>query len=162
MPEEVFYKLALKLPWSQMFWAFENRFFCTFFSEQVENVFRESKARLCKSEVGHRKHSRKLFWNYLEVKSKCTTEPWRQFSVFCTFLSHEVETAYCESKAERSKVFESKVGHGKHFRKCFQSNPVKPECSELLKRAFFSFLQIFEWWSWNQFLGKWSKEFKTI
>ena len=44
--------------------TFENRFFCTFFSEQVENVLGESKAKytkLCKSEVGHRKHSRKLF-----------------------------------------------------------------------------------------------------
>ena len=41
----------------------------------------------------------------------------RKFSVFCTFLSQEVEIAYCESKAKRSKVFESKVGHGKHFRK---------------------------------------------
>ena len=166
MPEEVFYKLALKLPWSQMFWAFENRFFCTFFSEQVENVFRESKARLCKSEVGHRKHSRKLFWNYLEVKSKCTTEPLKKaiFSFFVHFWAMKLKPLTVKAKPSVQKSLNPKLimVHGKHFRKCFQSNPVKPECSELLKRAFFSFLQIFEWWSWNQFLGKWSKEFKTI
>ena len=53
-------------------------FFLTFFSKQVENVFGESKAKhtkLCKSRVGHRKHLIKWFWNYLEVKSRCTTEP---------------------------------------------------------------------------------------
>ena len=50
----------------------------------------------------------------------------RKLSVSCTSLSQEVEMAYCESKAKRSKVFESKVGYGKHFRKKFWSNPVKP------------------------------------
>ena len=53
-------------------------FFCTFFSEQVENVLAESRAKytkLCKFEVGHSIHFRKWFWNYLEVKSRCTTEP---------------------------------------------------------------------------------------
>ena len=53
-------------------------FFFTFFSEQVENVFGESKAKhtkLCKSEVRHRKRFRKWFRNYLVVKSRCTTEP---------------------------------------------------------------------------------------
>ena len=53
-------------------------FFFTFFSEQVENVFGESKAKhakQCKSEVRHRKRFRKWFRNYLVVKSRCTTEP---------------------------------------------------------------------------------------
>ena len=39
-------------------------FFCTFFSEQVQKVFKESKAKntkLCKSEVGHRKDFKKWF-----------------------------------------------------------------------------------------------------
>ena len=88
-------------------------FFFTFFSEQVENVFGGSKGKhkkLCKSEVGHRKHFRKWFWNYLEVKSRCTTEPLKKtIFIFCTFVSHEVETAYCESKAKCSKVYESKL-----------------------------------------------------
>ena len=39
---------------------------------------------------------------------------------------------------------------------------LKNECCEPLKRAFFSFLQIFEWRSWNHFLGKWSKVLKSI
>ena len=59
-------------------WQWIFIFFFTFFSEQVENVFGESKAKhakLCKSEVRHRKRFRKWFRNYLVVKSRCTTEP---------------------------------------------------------------------------------------
>ena len=84
-------------------------FFCTFFSEQVENVLAESRAKytkLCRSEVGHSIHFRKWFWNYLEVKSRCTTEP--------------------------------------------------------LKKTNFSFLHIFEPWSWNRLLWKQSKAFKSL
>ena len=74
-------------------------------------------------------------------------------SVSCTFLKDEVETAYCESKTKCSKVFKSKVGHGKHFRKWFRIYfEVKRKCSELLKKSFSRFLKIFEWQSWNHFL----------
>ena len=103
------------------------------------------------------------FETTLRSKADVLLNLWkRQISVFCTFLSHEVETAYCESKAKRSKVFESIFDHSKHFRKWFRSNQVKPECSEPLKRAFFSFLHIFEWRSWNNFQEKWTKMLKTI
>ena len=103
------------------------------------------------------------FETTLRSKADVLLNLWKEkILVFYTFLSHEIETAYCECKAKRSKVFESKVGHGKHFRKWFWSNPVKPECSECVKRTFFSFLQIFKWQSWNHFFWKWSKAFKCI
>ena len=86
----------------------------------------------------------------------------RKFSGFCTFLSHKVETAYCESKTKRSKVFESKTGHGTHFGKWFRSNPVKSELCEPLKRTLSGFLQIFEWQSWNHFQEKWGKTSDAI
>ena len=87
---------------------------------------------------------------------------WR-FSVCFTYLTDEVETAYCESKTKCSKVFKFKVGHNKHFVKCFWSYlEKKPKCFEPLKRAFFRFFQIFEWQNWNRFLGKWGKAFRTI
>ena len=34
---------------------------------------------------------------------------------------------------------------------------LKNECSERLERAFFNFLQIFKWGSWNHILGNWGK-----
>ena len=52
----------------------------------------------------------------------------------------EVETVFWESEAKRSKLFKSKFSHRKLLRKCFQSYlEVKSECSERLKKIFFSF-----------------------
>ena len=83
--------------------------------------------------------------------------------VFCKFWSDEVETVFWESKAKCSKLFKSKFGHRKLLRKWFWSYlELKNECSDRLKRAFFSFLQIFEWQSWNRFLGKRDYAAKTF
>ena len=141
-------------------------FFFTFFSEQVENVFGGSKGKhkkLCKSEVGHRKHFRKWFWNYLEVKSRCTTEPLKK-TIFI-FLHICEPWSWNRLLWKQGKVFKSlwiQIGHGKHFRKWFRSHTVKPECSEPSKRTFLRSLQIFEWQSWNHFLGKWGKALKVF
>ena len=155
-----------------MFWAFENGyiyryiFFAHFLVNKLKMFLRKAgqSTQNCvnpKSDIVYILENG--FETTLRSKADVLLNLWkRQISVFCTFLSHEVETAYCESKAKRSKVFESIVDHSKHFRKWFRSNQVKPECSEPLKRAFFSFLHIFEWRSWNNFQEKWTKMLKTI
>ena len=125
--------------------------FCKFLSDEVETIFCGSdtkRSKLFKSKFGHRK--------LLSV--------WKEhFSVFCKFLGHEVETIFWESEAKRSKLFKSKHGHRKLLSKRFWSYlELKSECCERLKRAFFSFLQIFGWRSWNHFMGKWGKVLKTI
>ena len=85
------------------------------------------------------------------------------FSIFCKVLSDEVETVFWESEAKHEQLFKSKFGHRKLLRKWFWSYlELKNECSERLKRAFFGFLQIFEWLSWNHFLRKWDKTSKTV
>ena len=82
----------------------------------------------------------------------------KDFPVFCKFLSDKVETVLREMEANCSNLFKTKFGHKNLPRKWFWSNlEFKNECCERLKRAFFSFLQIFEWRSWNRFLGKWNK-----
>ena len=87
----------------------------------------------------------------------------KHFSVFCEFLNDEVETAFQKSEAECSNLFKSNFGNENFLRKWFWSNlKLKSECCEHLKRTFFSVLQIFQWRSWNHFLGKWGKAFKTI
>ena len=43
------------------------------------------------------------------------------FSVFCRFLSDEVETIFWEHQANRSRLFKSKFGHRKLLRKWFWS-----------------------------------------
>ena len=81
-----------------------------------------------------------------------------QFSIFCKSFCGEVETICWESQKKCPKLFKSKFGYSKLLRKGFWSYfELKSECSERLKRPFFSFLQLFEWQSWNHFLGKSSK-----
>ena len=80
------------------------------------------------------------------------------FSVFWKVLINEVEIIFRESEAKLSKLFKSKFGYKKLLRKWFWSYlEPKKECTERLKRAFSSFLQIFKWRNWNRFLGKWGK-----
>ena len=68
------------------------------------------------------------------------------FSVFCKFLSDEVETIFWESEAKRSKLFKAKFGHKELLRKwSWGYLELKKECCEWLKREFFSFLNIFKW-----------------
>ena len=87
----------------------------------------------------------------------------KHFSVFCKFLSDEVETIFRESEAKWSKLFKSKFACRKLLRKYFWSYlELKNECSEPLKKTFFNILKMFEWRSWNHFQGKWGKAFKTI
>ena len=87
----------------------------------------------------------------------------KHFPVFCKFLSDEVETVFREIEAKCSNLFNSKFGHNNVLRKWFWNNhELKNECCERLKRAFSSFLQIFELRSWNHFQGKWGKAFKTV
>ena len=72
--------------------------FCKFLSDEVETIFRESEAKLSKlfkSKFGHRKFVRKWFWSYLELKNEYVLSVWKKhFSVFCKFLSEEVETTF--------------------------------------------------------------------
>ena len=107
--------MALKLPWSQNKCSERlKRAFFQFFP----NFGGESEAKrssLFKSKFGHRKLLRKWFWSYLEPKkTKNILSVWKEhFSVFCTFLSDEVETVFWESEAKRLKLFESKFGDRK-------------------------------------------------
>ena len=85
------------------------------------------------------------------------------FPVFCKSFSDELETIFWKSEAKSSKLFKSKFGHQNLLRKWFWSNlELKNECSECLKKTFSNFLQVFQWRSWNHFLGKLGKAFKTI
>ena len=74
------------------------------------------------------------------------------FSAFCKVLSDEVKTPFWKKEAKRSTLFKSKFNHKKILRKWFWSyQKLENEYFEGLKRVFLSFLQSFEWRSWNRF-----------
>ena len=157
--------------WAQkrIFWAFEKSIFQSFPSFWVKKLKPfSSKVR---QSVQTYLNQNLLIGSFLENGFGATLSSktnilgvWKgHFSVFCKFLSYEVETIFRESEAKRLRLFKSKFGHKKLIRKWFRSYlELKNECCERLKRAFFSFLQVFEWRSWNHFQGKWDKAFQTV
>ena len=140
--------------------------FWRFLSDEVETIFWESEAmrpNLFKSKFGHRKLPRKWFWSYLQLKNECSERLKKAFCSFLQIFEWRSWNRFAEKWGKVFKTFKSKLGHRKVLRKWFWSNlELKNECCERLKRVFFSFLQIFEWRSWNHYLGKWGKAFKTI
>ena len=60
---------------------------------------------------------------------------------------------FWEIKLKRPKLFKSKLGHSKLLKKWFWNYlELKNEYCQRLKWAFFIFVQVFEWRSWNHFL----------
>ena len=99
------------------------------------------------------------------LKSKrSVASVWKEhFSVLWKFFSDKVETIFRESEVKRSRRFKSKFHYRKLLKKWLWSYlELKNEFCERLKRAIFSFLQIFEWGSGDHFLWNWSKAFKTV
>ena len=59
--------------------------FCKFLIDEIEIIFLESESKhqkLCKSKFGHRKHYRKCFRSYLDLKNKCSEHSKRSFFSF--------------------------------------------------------------------------------
>ena len=149
-------------------WKWHFSVFYKFVRDEIESAFWENevnRSKLFKAKVGHRKNLRKWFWSYLEVKKM------NVLSILWTFEDEllkrktfdEIESVFWQNNAKRLKLFKSKLGHRKNFRKWFWSHfEVKDKCSEPLEMGFFTFLQIFEWRSWNCLLEKRGKALKTV
>ena len=128
-------------------WKRHSSVFCKFLSDEVETI--SGKAR---QSFQDQLNSKLVIGSFLEytfeaiLRSKTNVPSIfkGKFSVFLHFFSDEVGTIFWESKAKHRKLFKSKFGHRKLLRKWFWSYlKLKNECSGHLKKAFFSFLQIF-------------------
>ena len=152
-----------------MFWAFENsifQFFASFWvvklksfsgkvRQGVQNYLTQNLV------IGH--FLENCFEASLSWKTNVVSVWKKHFSIICKCLSHEVEINFWESDGKRWNIFQSKSCHSTLPRKWFWSYlELKNECSEHLKRPFSSFLQNFEWRSWNHFLRKRGKTLNTI
>ena len=132
--------------------------FWKFLHDEVETVFWESEEKhqkLFKSKFGIGSFLENGFEGSLSSRTDIVGVWELHFLVFCKFLIDEVKTIFWESEAKCWNLFKSKFGQGNLLRNWFWSYlELKNEFSERLKRAFFSFLQIFEWRSWNRFPRK--------
>ena len=152
--------MVLKLSWVHILSVWKGHFsvFSRFLSNKIKTIFWGSEAKrskLFKSKLVIGNFLGNGFEAILRSKTNVLSVWKRHFSVFWKFLINEVKTIFWESEGKRSKLFKSKFGHRKLLRKWFRSYlEPKNKYSERLKRAFFSFLQVFGWQSWNLFLGK--------
>ena len=160
--------MVLELPWPQkrMFWAFEMiifQFFANFWVMKPK-TFSRTVRQSCQNYLNQNlvivSFLEKVFEATLNSKTNVLSIWKGHFLVFSQTFEWRSWNCFL---GKRSKLFRSKFDHKKLPRNWFWSNlDIKHECSVHLKRAFLSFLQIFEWQSWNHFLGKWGKAFKTI
>ena len=72
-----------------------------------------------------------MFWTFKNAIRRIWK--WDIFSVFCDFLSDDVETIFWKKEAKYLKLLKSKFSHRKHFRKCFLELPWA------LKQMFWAF-----------------------
>ena len=164
--------MVLKVPGSQkwIMWAFQKVFFsviCKFLSDEIGTIFWESEAkclRRFKSKFEHSKVLRKWFWSCLQLKNVCREGfkralfcflqifEWRSWNHFLGKWGKVLKTYLSQDLAVGSFL-------GDSFEAALTS---KMNIVSVLKRVFFSFLQVFEWRSWNHFAGKWRKAFKNI
>ena len=145
----------------RLFWVF-----CKFFSDEVKTVFWESdrkRSKLLNSKFDHKELLWKWCWSYLELKNEFSERLKAAF--FCFFpklFSNEVKAVFLKSEAKCSKLFKSKIDHTKLLRKWLSNYlEIKNECFGHLKRVFLSGFPTFECRSWNRFLGKQEKAFRT-
>ena len=144
-----------------MFWAFEKsvfQFFANFWATKLK-LF-SGKVR---QSVQNYLNQNLVIGSFLENGFEATLSSktnvlrvWKgHFSVFCKFLSDEVELVYWKSEAKRSKLLKPKFGHRKLLRKLFWSFlELKNKCSERLKRILFSFFASFWLMKLKLFSGK--------
>ena len=163
--------MVLEQPWDEqwMLWVFEKSIFQLFASFWVMKL-RPFSGRVRQS-IQNCLDPYLVIGRFLENGFEPTLSSitnalsvWKgYFSVFCKVLSDEVETIFRKSESKRTKLFKSKFGHKNFLRKWFWINlELKNEYCERLKRAFSIFFHMFEWRSWDCFLGKWGKVLKSI
>ena len=163
--------MVLEQPWDEqwMLWVFEKSIFQLFASFWVMKL-RPFSGRVRQS-IQNCLDPYLVIGRFLENGFEPTLSSitnalrvWKgYFSVFCKVLSDEVETIFRKSESKRTKLFKSKFGHKNFLRKWFGSTlSSKTNIVSVWKEHFPFFFHMFEWRSWDCFLGKWGKVLKSI
>ena len=140
--------------------------FCNFFSNEVEVVSWKSEAkrsdclnpkliieRILENHLKLCLGQKRIFWTF-------------EIGIFYYFADFWVAKLKAFS-AKARQILQNSLNPNLITRSISENNfeatlKSKNNSSECLKMAFFTILVIFEWRSWNCFLGKRSKAFKTV
>ena len=146
--------MVWKLPWAQeqMFWAFGKtifQFFAKFWVAKLKpfsGKARQSAKIYLNQNLGIRTLLENNFWTNVELKNECCEPLKRAFFSFLQLFERRSWNHFLGKWSNVLKSIQIKFGHQNLLRKWFWSNlEHKDECCNVLKRVFFSFLQIFEW-----------------
>ena len=134
-------------------------------------LFQLCHSKICKKSKNCYFWTLQIFVFYLKVASKSLSvltqktnvmNLWKwHFSLFCKFLSNEVETLFWNSEVKPSKLFKSNIGHRKNFRNGLETT-LRWKTNVLRVQKWLFFLANLKWRSWNHFWWKQGKDFKTI
>ena len=132
-------------------------FFCKFLSEKVETIFWEREnepSRWFKFNDGCWKFFRKWFWRDPEIKNECSEH--LEIELFSFLWVTKFKPFSGKVRQSFQNCLNQSLIMGSFFRKWFWGYlELKNECSERLKRVFFSFLQILSdnvetvFWEWE-------------
>ena len=141
--------------------------FCKLLSDEVEIIFWKSetkRSRLFKSKFGHRKLIRKWFWSCLELKKKCSERLKKViFQCFVNFRVTKLKPFFGKVRQSVKIYSYQNLGIWTFLENSFKATlSSKMNILSVWKGHFLVFCKFLEWRSWNQFLGKWGKAFKTI
>ena len=152
-------KLLRKSAWSylELKNKYPERLKKTFFSFWV------TKLKLFSYILGTRTFLENGFQATLSSKANVLNAWKKDFPVICKFLSDEVKPFSGKGRQteaiylNQSFVIQTSLEHG------FEATLIsKTTVLSVWKKHFPFFLQMFEWRSWNHFLGKWGKVLKSI
>ena len=132
--------------------------FCKFSSDEVETVWWESEAKhhkLFKSKFHHRKLLRTWFWSYLKLKNKYSERLKRaNLQFFANFWVTKLKLIFAIERQNLQDHLNWKLVIRSFLENSFEATLSSRTNVLIVSKAFFSFLWIFQWWSWNHFLGK--------
>ena len=148
-----------------MLWTFENaifQFFANFWIAKLK-LFSGKARQSIQKYLNQNLVLGSILGNGFEVTSSSTANAlnfskWH-FLVFCKFLSNKVGKVRQSMKncVNQNMVIGIFLENG--FKASLSS---KTNVLSVYKMIFFKFFAIFQWESWNHFLGKWGKASKTV
>ena len=143
--------------------------FCKLLSDEVETVFWEIEAKrskLFQSKIDHRKLLRTWFCCCLELKNECSELLKRAILNFLEIFEWQRRNRFLAKWGKAFKTIQIKIWSYEAswmvLKNGFETfwSLIPRLC--VFKKGIFQYLQIFDWWRWNRFLGKQENVAKTF
>ena len=152
-----------------MFWAFEKsifHFLASFWVKKLKSFFEKVRQRLenyLNQNLGIGRFLENGFEATLNSKTNVRSFENSIFWFFISFWVTKVKPFFGKVRRSIKNYLNQNLVTGSFLEKGFEDTLIsKTNVLGVYKEHFFTLLQIFQWQSWDHFLEKWGKAFKTI